>query len=171
VADIRVIGNKLSFDGKTYRCVVGKGGISTDKREGDGATPVGVFPLRECWYRADRVEKSVTRLPLRVIHKLDGWCDDPKNHHYNKYIKIRGEELKYSYEQLWRDDHAYDILVVLGYNDHPVVPGKGSAIFLHLMHEDERPTEGCVALKSKDLLEILPQLGQDISLEVLPPKR
>jgi L,D-peptidoglycan transpeptidase YkuD (ErfK/YbiS/YcfS/YnhG family) len=59
---------------------------------------------------------------------------------------------------MWREDHLYDLLVVLGYNDDPVVPGKGSAIFLHLAKPGYLPTQGCVALVYEDLLAAIAQL-------------
>lgn len=167
MADITVSGNTFSFGGKTYHCAIGKGGISVDKKEGDGKTPVGVFPLRECWYRADRLPAPKTKLPLKIIGENDGWCDDPKSPEYNQHVKL---PYGFSHEKLWRDDHAYDLIIPLGYNDAPAVRGKGSAIFLHVMHDSGRATEGCVALKAADLLALLPHLGPDISLEVLPPR-
>lgn len=163
MSDIVVTGNQLIFNGKTYRCAIGKGGFSADKKEGDGATPLGIFALRECWYRADRVEKPHTKLPLRVIENNDGWCDDPQSPHYNSHVKL---PFRGSHENLWRDDHCYDLIVPLGYNDGPVVPGKGSAIFLHCMHDDGRATEGCVALAKTDLLQLLPHLSLQSRIEI-----
>jgi len=175
VSDIRVTGNQLHFNGKTYRCAIGKGGFSSNKKEGDGATPLGVFSLRECWYRADRMEAPETALPVKIIYEYDGWCDDPENLLYNKHFRhprlVRGsqaassvaldprmrrdDEVSFSYENLYRDDHAYDLIVPLGYNDDPVVAGKGSAIFMHIAKPGYTPTEGCVALAQADLLEVL----------------
>ena len=157
-------GNTLHVAGKSYPCVVGKGGISDEKREGDGATPRGLYPLRQVLYRADRTEAPITGLQVSVITKEDGWCDDPASPSYNERVFLPFEG---SHEKLWRDDHAYDMLVVIGYNDKPVVPGKGSAIFLHLMHEDQRPTEGCVAVSANHMRELLMQLtpGSQIHIE------
>ncbi|MBN9558912.1 MAG: hypothetical protein J0I26_15420, partial [Alphaproteobacteria bacterium] len=67
---------------------------------------------------------------------------------------------------LWRDDHLYDVIVVLGFNDDPVVPGAGSAIFLHVARDDYGPTEGCVALPLPDLLAVLKSLGTDSAIEI-----
>lgn len=163
MADLLVTGNQLTFNGKTYRCAIGKGGFSVGKKEGDGATPVGIFPLRECWYRADRVGKPQTNLPLRIIGQNDGWCDDPESPDYNKHVKL---PFAFSHEKLWREDHCYDLIIPLGYNDDPVVSGKGSAIFLHVMHDSGRATEGCVALAMADLLEILPYLSVGTCIEI-----
>ncbi|MDX2073079.1 MAG: L,D-transpeptidase family protein [Alphaproteobacteria bacterium] len=166
---IEVSGNRLSFLGKEYRCAIGKNGIATDKKEGDGCTPTGTFALRECWFRMDRMESPRTKLPLKLIRPEDGWCDDVRSSEYNKHIKITGDRLQVtegtpkpaalnlqpSFEHLWRDDHVYDLIVPLGYNDDPVVPGRGSAIFMHVAHGDYRGTEGCIALAKEDMLEVL----------------
>jgi L,D-peptidoglycan transpeptidase YkuD (ErfK/YbiS/YcfS/YnhG family) len=158
-----VNGNQLSFHGKTYRCAIGKGGVSSTKREGDGATPLGTFSLRGCWYRADRMDAPKTQLPLRIIHENDGWCDDPKSSDYNRHVKL---PFQFSHEMLWRDDQVYDLIVPLGYNDEKPIPGKGSAIFLHLAHPDYRGTEGCIALVKQDLLELLPHLTVKTSIAI-----
>lgn len=318
-ARIEVRGNALIFAGRTYACTLGKGGLisAAQKREGDGCTPIGTFALRECWYRADRISKPETKLPLRIIQPDDCWCDDPAHALYNRHFKLplstpttlnsppleggarggvptadaypkkhiplakalrqhatevekrlwyrlRNKQVagakfgrqqpvgKYiadficieqkliieldgwqhndsvsdvrrdaflesegytvlrfwnnevmeniegvlqriyealgnaaptphpnllpqgekepeptSFERLWREDHAYNLVIPLGYNDDPVIPGKGSAIFLHCMHDDGRATAGCVALKYEDLLEIVTQLkhGDAIIIE------
>jgi L,D-peptidoglycan transpeptidase YkuD (ErfK/YbiS/YcfS/YnhG family) len=70
-----------------------------------------------------------------------------------------------SHERLWREDHLYDLVGVLGWNDDPPRPGRGSAIFLHLARPDFGPTEGCIALALPDLVAILPGLR---ALEVRP---
>jgi L,D-peptidoglycan transpeptidase YkuD (ErfK/YbiS/YcfS/YnhG family) len=163
MADIVVSDNRLEFHGKTYRCAFGKGGFSTHKKEGDGATPLGKFLLRECWYRADRIAKPNTKLPLRVISENDGWCDDPKSPEYNKPVAL---PFAFSHEKLFRDDHVYDLIVPIGYNDDPIVPGKGSAIFMHLAHDDYKPTEGCIALAKPDFLAILPAIDANTTIEI-----
>ena len=147
-----VRGQKLAINGKIFNCAIGKSGFSAHKKEGDGCTPLGRFPLRECWYRADRMSAPETRLPLKLIKESDGWCDDPKSAQYNRPIRIPYD---FSHERLWRDERVYDLIVPMGYNDDPVISGKGSAIFMHVAHEDYRPTEGCVALAPADLLEVL----------------
>ncbi len=163
MAEIIVTGNKFHFQEKTYRCATGKGGFSSAKKEGDGATPIGLFSLRECWYRADRIKRPKTKLPLCIIAEDDGWCDDPQSTEYNLPVKL---PYPASHEKLWRESHVYDLVIPIGYNDVPIVSGKGSAIFMHLAHDDYRPTEGCVALLQKDLLEILPRLSVDTRIEI-----
>jgi L,D-peptidoglycan transpeptidase YkuD (ErfK/YbiS/YcfS/YnhG family) len=140
------------IDGKTFRCALGRGGVRRDKREGDGATPLGVWPLREVFYRADRVAKPETMLPVRALSRADGWCDAPDDPNYNRPVQL---PYAASAEALWRKDHLYDLIVVVGYNDAPVVPGAGSAIFLHVARANYQPTVGCVAFAEGDLSTIL----------------
>jgi len=91
-------------------------------------------------------------VPVEPIAPLDGWCDDPAHRAYNRQVRLPFDA---SHEVLWRDDHVYDVIGVLGWNDDPVERGRGSAIFLHLAREDGRPTEGCVALAPRDLRAVL----------------
>lgn len=146
----------LQFGGLRFRCALGKGGVlpEADKREGDGATPLGRYPIRQVWYRADRLGQAPqTRLPLRALKPEDGWCDDTGDlDHYNRHVTL---PYPGSHEKLWREDHVYDVIVELGHNDDPPVPGMGSAIFMHVARADYSGTEGCVALALADLLALL----------------
>ncbi len=147
----------LEVGGKTYRCTIGRGGIAApnEKREGDLKTPSGSFALRAVYYRPDRVSAPITALPLIALTPEDGWCDDPEHALYNQPVKL---PFAGRHEKLWRDDHVYDLISPLGYNDGvdgPIIAGAGSAIFMHLMREDGVGTEGCIALKLPDLLEVL----------------
>ncbi len=139
---------------KTVRCALGRGGIcvATVKREGDGKTPAGVWPLRRLLWRADRVILPKTALPCQPIHISDGWCDAPLDPLYNQPVEI---PYGGSAESLWREDNVYDLVVVVGYNDDPVVPGAGSAIFLHLAQPDYIATKGCVALAYEHMITFL----------------
>jgi L,D-peptidoglycan transpeptidase YkuD (ErfK/YbiS/YcfS/YnhG family) len=143
---------RLLFAGVTYRAALGRGGVRADKQEGDGATPAALLPLRRVFYRADRIAKPRTPLPIEPLARSDGWCDDPSHRAYNTHIALPFEA---RHEMLWRDDPLYDLCAVLGWNDAPVVRGRGSAIFLHLARPDYAPTEGCVALALPDLLTVL----------------
>lgn len=142
----------LTWPGGRVRCALGRGGVRPDKREGDGATPAGCHPLRRVLYRPDRGAAPSTRLPLRPLQPDDGWCDDPADPAYNRLVTTAHPA---HHERLWRDDGLYDIIAVLGYNDMPVLAGRGSAIFLHVASPDYRPTEGCVALAAADLRALL----------------
>lgn len=151
--DIRVgADGTLEWRGRRLRCALGRGGVTDDKREGDGATPTGCFALRRVYYRPDRGAPPATALPVSATDPTDAWCDDPADAAYNTLV--RGAHAA-SAETLWRDDALYDVVVVLAHNDDPVVPGAGSAIFLHIARPDYGPTEGCVAVAREELLEIL----------------
>lgn len=136
-----------------FHCASGKGGIRTDKQEGDGATPVGNFPLRCLYYRPDRIQFPFPlNIPAFPLVPEMGWCDDPNHPDYNTQI-MRPHPARH--EELWREDAVYDIIIAVGYNDNPVIPGKGSAIFIHLARENYTPTEGCIALNKADLYQII----------------
>jgi L,D-peptidoglycan transpeptidase YkuD (ErfK/YbiS/YcfS/YnhG family) len=138
--------------GQRFRCAVGKGGRTGDKREGDGATPAGLLPLRRLLYRADRVAIPACALPREALAPADGWCDDPAHGDYNRQARLPHPA---RHEELWRADELYDLVGVLGWNDDPVERGRGSAIFLHVARRDYGPTDGCVALAKPDLLALL----------------
>lgn len=132
------------------RATFGRGGLRADKQEGDGATPVGMLPLRRVLYRADRVAPPDCAVPLEPIAPDDGWCDDPADSAYNRMIRL---PYGARHEALWRSDGLYDVVGVLGWNDAPIRPGRGSAIFLHVAGAG--PTEGCIALPLAELQALL----------------
>ena len=134
------------------RCALGRSGIIAAKREGDGATPAGAFALRRVFYRPDREPPPQTVLPVRALTHNAGWCDAPADRRYNQLVTLPYPARA---ETLWREDRLYDLIAVLGYNDAPAIPGRGSAIFLHLARPDYAPTEGCVALDRADWLAVL----------------
>jgi L,D-peptidoglycan transpeptidase YkuD (ErfK/YbiS/YcfS/YnhG family) len=142
----------VSRGGWRVRCALGRGGIRADKREGDGATPTGRFPLGPVYFRPDRLAVPLTGLPVQPIHPALGWCDDAAEAAYNSPVRL---PFSGRHERMWRDDGLYDLLAVIGYNMHPIVPGLGSAIFLHLAKANYEPTEGCVALALPDLQALL----------------
>lgn len=156
---------ELIFAGKTYSCVVGHGGIGIKAGEGDGITPVGRFPLRSLRYRPDLINKPKTQLTTRPITPLDGWCDDPTHAQYNRPIRL---PFNASHENLWRSDTLYNVIVDLGFNDDPPVPGLGSAIFFHVKSPESSPTEGCVALAQSDLIEVLQNCHADTFMDIKP---
>ena len=143
---------------------LGRTGIRALKREGDGGTPLGRFALRQVLYRADRIPRPRTPLPVRAIRDHDGWCDDPTSRNYNRLITLPSQR---SAEGLKRDDHLYDLVLVLGYNDRPRVRGKGSAIFVHLARPDLTPTDGCIALTRHDLIMLLAELRTGSTITVI----
>lgn len=147
------------------RCALGKGGVvgAEIKREGDGASPQGVWPMRRVFYRPDRLAPPQTALPVLSLRPSDGWCDAPGDGAYNRPVVL---PYPASHETLWREDGVYDVIVELGYNDDPVVAGKGSAIFMHVARENYAPTEGCVALALDDLLAVLAEAAPGDEIEI-----
>ncbi|MFZ4768461.1 MAG: L,D-transpeptidase family protein, partial [Roseimicrobium sp.] len=99
--------------GRSFRCAVGRGGVSSAKREGDGATPIGTWPLRQVLYRPDRGMRPVTSLQTAALQPADGWCDAPSDTNYNRMVR---HPYRASAEHLWRRDSIYDLIVVVGYN-------------------------------------------------------
>ena len=143
---------RAEWNHRPLRCALGRSGVRRDKQEGDGATPEGSFAMRRVLYRPDRQSPPQTALPCRALAPEDGWCDDPGDENYNTQVRL---PCRAHCESLWRDDEVYDLIVPLGYNDGPIEPGRGSAIFLHLVRPGFAPTEGCVALAEADLLSVL----------------
>jgi len=137
---------------RAIRCALGRSGVVRQKREGDGGTPVGSFACRSVYWRPDRLARPLTLLPFAPLWPHHGWCDDSGDPAYNLPVTL---PYPGSAETLWRNDAIYDLIVPLGYNDAPVIPGLGSAIFLHLARDGYMPTEGCVALAQPDLLDFL----------------
>jgi L,D-peptidoglycan transpeptidase YkuD (ErfK/YbiS/YcfS/YnhG family) len=146
---------RVRLDHGVRPAALGRACIRALKREGDGGTPLGSFPVRQILYRADRMIRPRTKLPVRVIKPHDGWCEDPADRNYNRLVKLSPRS---NADRLTRKDHLYDLVLVLGYNDLPRVKGRGSAIFVHLAHPGYAPTAGCIALSRPDLLMLLAQL-------------
>ncbi len=143
VADVGA-GTVTAF-GETVAATFGKGGsiAAAAKREGDGATPLGVWPIRAALLRPDRVAAPMTLLPWRWLRPEDAWSDGVGDPQYNRPVRWPHG---HGAEALWRDDHVYDIIIVLGHNDMPPVAPFGSAIFFHCTRPDRAPTQGCVAV-------------------------
>lgn len=137
-----------------HRVAIGARGIAHHKMEGDQATPAGLLALRRVLFRADRVASPDCVVPVEPIGRTDGWCDDPDDRRYNQMVGLPYDA---RHEALWRDDGLYDIVGILGWNDAPVVRGRGSAIFLHIARPDFHPTAGCIALAQADLATVLRQ--------------
>ena len=127
------------------------------KREGDGGTPRARLPLRRVFFRADRIPRPRCLLPARAIRPDEAWCDDTADRRYNRLIRRPPGAAE---ERLWREDHLYDVIVELGWNDRPVRKGRGSAIFWHLARPGFAPTAGCVAVTRDVFRKILPRLAR-----------
>jgi L,D-peptidoglycan transpeptidase YkuD (ErfK/YbiS/YcfS/YnhG family) len=136
-------------------CALGRSGRGSKTGEGDGVTPVGSWAVRQALYRPDRILRPRTALPLTPIRPEMGWSDAPGDANYNRPV---AKPYPKSHEPLWRDDHLYDLVVILGFNDLPRAQGRGSAIFMHLARPDYTPTEGCIALSAGHMLRLLAAL-------------
>lgn len=163
----------LTWQGGTTTCAIGKGGLAdppSTKREGDGKTPVGTYRLTTLYYRADRVERPITGLPLRIVQPDDLWCDDQDHPMYNRPVAA---PFAASAEKMWRTDHAYDLCAVLDYNLFPAIAGAGSAIFVHLpaaQGGELTPTEGCIRIDEATFRALIQsaQFGSLIEIAARP---
>jgi len=142
---------------------LGRGGIRANKREGDGATPRGRFRLKRLWWRADRLPRPVTALPIRRIDRHIAWSEDPHDRRYNRPVRRKPNEPG---DRLWRDDHLYDLIVEIDHNARPRVAGRGSAVFIHLARPGFAPTAGCVGLDKNRLLQLLAKLGPHSRIDI-----
>ena len=155
--------NYLLTKSESFKCAIGLGGLTTNKLEGDHCTPIGKFKFDKIYYRSDKLGKINFLIPSAEISKNDGWCDDPHHKFYNKFIKFPFE---CSAEKLYRTDDLYDIVCVMNFNTNPIIPGKGSAIFLHVCEDNFAPTEGCIAVEKKVLIEISKQITRESSIVI-----
>ena len=145
-----------------FKCAIGKNGIRLRKEEGDKATPSGIFSFGKLYYRADRVEKPITKISTKIIKKNMGWCDDPKSKYYNKEIKIND---KLSHEKLFKKNNSYNYFIVINYNTKKTISKMGSAIFIHLT-KGYKKTAGCIALKEKDFLILLKLINKSTKIKI-----
>ena len=152
----------LIFDDFSFKCCVGKKGITNNKIEGDKKTPSGLFSLGNVYYRKDRNSKPITRIKTISISKKMGWCDDADSKKYNKLIK---KNLKIRHEKLFRKDYKYDYLIPINYNTKNIIAGKGSAIFIHLT-KNYSPTAGCIGIKKKDMLILLKIINKKTKIKI-----
>lgn len=156
----------LSFNDETIPCAIGRSGAcsSDEKTEGDGCTPLGSWSVRGVLYRPGRsAPPQDLTLPWRWIGEQDGWSDDPADPCYNRPVHLPHP---FSAETLIRDDPLYDVIIVLGHNDAPPKPGKGSAIFFHVWNEG-KPTEGCVAIARNEMDWVLAKMKVGDILQII----
>ncbi len=158
-------GGRLRVGNRVIRCAIGRNGITSPGREGDGATPAGTFPFRHVLYRSDRGQRPSTALRATPIGPRDGWCDESTDPAYNRPVRL---PYPASAENLARRDRLYDVVVVLGHNDAPVIPGLGSAIFMHVARPDFGPTLGCIALSPDDLDCVLRRVTPTSTITIHP---
>lgn len=154
---------QLSFAGKSFRCALGRSGLRSEKREGDGATPRAAMRLVRVFWRADRGPRPRTRLPVLRIDRAMGWCDASGHRLYNRLIRLPFPE---SHEEMWRPDGLYDLVVELDWNCRPRIARRGSAIFMHVAQPGYSPTAGCVALRLCDLRRVLSAVSRNCRLVI-----
>jgi len=154
---------RLCIGTQVFSCALGKAGTSYHKREGDGASPIGTYAMRFGLYRADGMMRPRTGLHLRPLRPEDGWCDDLVSSRYNRSVC---HPFAASAERLWRDDGLYDVLIVLGHNECPLVRGRGSAVFLHAAAPRLTATAGCITLTHADLIKVLCRVGSNTRLMI-----
>ena len=152
----------LLYDEFKFKCSIGKNGKTTKKIEGDNKTPKGLYTLGPLYYRKDRFSKLTTKLKKIEIMKNFGWCDDVKSKFYNKPIKTN---INVRHEKLYRNDKKYDLLIPIEYNSKRPKKNKGSAIFLHLT-SNYKKTQGCVAIKEKDMLILLKLINKKTNIKI-----
>lgn len=146
-------------------CALGRSGVTSRKREGDGASPRATLRPLALYVRADRGLPPASALPVRRIRPSDGWCDDPRHRRYNQPVHL---PFGASHERMWRDDSLYDLVVDLDWNRRPAVRSRGSAIFLHVARPGLLPTEGCIALPKPVLRRILARMGPGTRIVIGP---
>ncbi|MGH6767608.1 MAG: L,D-transpeptidase family protein [Xanthobacteraceae bacterium] len=147
----------LLAGGRTIPVTLGRSGILANKREGDGATPRGLFRPVRLWWRADRAPPPRTTLPVQRIAADTAWCEDPTDRRYNRPFRRSANEPG---DRLWRRDRLYDLIIEIDHNTQPRVAGRGSAVFLHVARPDRGPTAGCVAMGVGDLRRLIERLSE-----------
>jgi len=143
----------VRFKGRLYPCSIGTSGLTTHKREGDGATPCGVHRIVGLLYRPDRIARPTAW--AQPIRPGDVWSDDPKHDDYNLMVRA---PYQHSHERLRRADPLYDLVLLTDWNWPYAVKGRGSAIFLHQWRRPGYPTEGCLAFSRENLKAIAQQI-------------
>ena len=147
--DLILTPNHLRMGAYRFPCSVGRGGLTTDKVEGDGATPIGEHRIVDMLYRADRIARPCDW--ATPIGPNDLWSDEPADIAYNSQVKV---PYHHSHEALRRADPMYDLILVTDWNYPNADAGKGSAIFIHQWRRPRYPTAGCIAVSRANLWRI-----------------
>jgi L,D-peptidoglycan transpeptidase YkuD (ErfK/YbiS/YcfS/YnhG family) len=136
----------------TAPAAIGRGGLSLLKREGDGRTPAGRFRMGS-GFGAGPVPAGTW--PYRLTDDRDYWVDDPRSPDYNRWVRYDGDPAGRwaSFERL--SIPLYRKAAVIRYNDSPIVPGRGSAIFFHVWSGPDTGSAGCVTTAEEHVLRVL----------------
>ena len=154
----------LKFKNLKFKCALGKAGVGKKKIEGDNITPKGTFKIIKIYYRSDRIKKIKSKFKLIKIKKNIAWCDDPQSRNYNQLIKLPS---KYSYENLFKKNNIYDLILVLNFNINPIIKNRGSAVFIHVAKRNYKPTAGCIALKKDHLIKLVNNLKKNAVVKIM----
>jgi len=155
--------NTLIYKEKKYRCSLGKNGLNKAKTEGDKCTPIGLFSFGSLYVRTDRIKDLKTNFKYIPISKTMAWSDEPNSKDYNKLININ-----YNHKEIFhRTDRIYDLILVVNYNIEPIIPHKGSAIFIHISKNNYSSTQGCIGLNQDDFTEILLTLKPSDKIKII----
>jgi len=138
--------------------LIGYAGLAEpeEKREGDGKTPPGMYALR---FSFGQKVTPPGKMPYRLMRSDDFWIDDPSSPAYNTLQS--GDIGSVSAERMKLSDGRYDLGLLIEYNTNPVIPGFGSAIFIHIWKNPQEATHGCVALEGKNLERIMAWLDPE----------
>jgi L,D-peptidoglycan transpeptidase YkuD (ErfK/YbiS/YcfS/YnhG family) len=153
----------LKYKKLNFRCALGKAGIRKKEKEGDNVTPKGIFKITKIYYRPDKIKNITTLIKKIKIKENMGWCDDSSSNFYNRQIKLPS---KFSHERLYRKDNLYDLILILNYNTNPIIKNKGSAIFIHIAENSYKKTKGCIALKKKNLVELVTKIKKNTKIKI-----
>lgn len=159
--------NTIQIGGQSFSCRIGRAGFIAqhDGREGDQKTPLGTYFFRFGLYRPDRLPgPPPTELMMRALCEDDGWCDDTDHPAYNRFVQL---PFKGSHEKLWREDGAYDVVLVISHNDGPPQKGLGSAVFVHIAQPDDRQTLGCIAVTPDVMIKLLAAIRPGTEIAIL----
>lgn len=154
----------MNAGGTVFPCALGRGGITANKREGDGGTPLAAMRILAGYFRRGQFAGKHTRLPMREIDAWLGWCDQPGDRNYNRPVRL---PYAASHETMRRADALYDACLVLDWNLSPRRRGRGSAIFFHIARPGFTPTEGCVAVTARTMARLLPHLDGKTVMKVV----
>ena len=159
--DLVLMPTHLRFLGRRFPCTIGRGGLTDQKREGDGATPRGVHRLVGMLYRPDRMTRPADW--ALTIGPRDIWSDDVKDPDYNMMARLPHP---FRHERLQRADPMYDLIILTDWNWPYPVKGRGSAIFIHQWRGAGRPTAGCIGLRRDHLQWIAPRIRHKTRLVI-----
>ena len=160
-----ILKNKETLQYKSFyfKCVIGKKGLTVNKKEGDKKTPCGLFGIEKLYFRKDRIKIINTKIKSIPIKKHMGWCDDYRNS--KKYNKLISVSKKIKHEKMYRKDSIYDLVIPIKYNFLKPKLGKGSAIFLHIT-KNYKPTAGCIAISKNDFLILLRLINKKTKINI-----